>query len=84
MQTTPGFIGESQSSGDDSYPMQGRGVNPEGKGVSFYRPPGGKEEGGSRGFPDLNNVYSKMIDSSRNGYVRKTRKKSFFFLSIFY
>ena len=31
---------------------------------------------GSRGFPDLNNIYSKMIDSSGNGYGRETRKES--------
>ena len=37
----------------------------------------GVEESNSRGkSPDLNNIYSKMIDSSRNGYGRGTRKES--------
>ena len=39
-------------------------------GCCFYRPSGGKEKGEIRGFPDLNNIYSKMIDSSRNEYGR--------------
>jgi hypothetical protein len=59
--------------------LRGRGVDPEGKGVPvFIGPQGGKEKagGGSRGFPDLNNVYSKMIDFSRNEYGRETRKVS--------
>jgi hypothetical protein len=46
------------------------------RGPSFYRSSRGKGEGRSRGFPDLNNVYSKMIDSSRNEYGSETRKES--------
>ena len=46
------------------------------RGPSFYRSSRGKGEGGNRGFPGLNNVYSKMIDFSRNGYRRETRKES--------
>jgi hypothetical protein len=58
-------------------PRRGRGVDLEGKEVPvFIGPQRGKENGGSRGFPDLNNIYSKMIDSSRNGYGRGTRKDS--------
>jgi hypothetical protein len=56
-------------------PRRGRGVDLEGKEVPvFIGPQGRKEKVGSRGFPDLNNIYSKMIDSSRNGYGRETRK----------
>jgi hypothetical protein len=56
------LFGESQSSGDDSYPKQGRGVDLEGKEVPiFIAPQGGKEKGKSRGFPDLNNVYSQEM-----------------------
>ena len=56
------LFGESQSSGDDSYPMQGKRSQPRGeRGPSFYRPSGGKGEGKSRGFPDLNNVYSQEM-----------------------
>ena len=58
-------------------PHRGRGVDPKGKEVPvFIGPQGGKEKEGSREFPDLNNAYSKMIDSSRNGYGRETRKES--------
>jgi hypothetical protein len=55
-------------------PRRGRGVNLEGKEVPVFIGPvgGGRREG----FSDLNNVYSKMIDSSRNGYGRETRKES--------
>ena len=43
-------------------PRRGRGANPEVKGVPiFIGPQGGKEKGGSRGFPDLNNVYSQEM-----------------------
>jgi hypothetical protein len=44
-------------------PLRGRGVNPEGKGVPVFIGPrgGGKGEGGSRGFPELNNVYSQEM-----------------------
>jgi hypothetical protein len=56
------LFGESQGSGDDLYPTQGKRSRPWGeRGPSFYKPSGGKGEGGSRGFPYLNNIYSKMI-----------------------
>ena len=70
-------MGKARALGTTHIPRRGRGVDLEGKGVPvFIGPQGGKEKGGSRGFPDLNNVYSKMIDSSRNGYGRETRKES--------
>ena len=70
-------MGKARALGTTHIPRRGRGVDLEGKGVPvFIDPQGGKEKGGSRGFPDLNNVYSKMIDSSRNGYGRGTRKES--------
>jgi hypothetical protein len=41
---------------------RGRGVDLEGKEVPvFIGPKGGKKKGESRGFPDLNNVYSQEI-----------------------
>ena len=58
-------------------PSRGRRGDLKGKEVpGFIGPQGGKEKGESRGFPDLNNIYSKLIDSSRNGYGRETRKES--------
>ena len=40
----------------------GRGVDLEGEEVPvFIGPQGGKEKGESRGFPDLNNVYSQEM-----------------------
>ena len=45
-------------------PRRGRGVVLEGKEVPvFIGPQGGEGEGENGGFLDLNNVYSKMIDS---------------------
>jgi hypothetical protein len=45
-------------------PRRGKGVNFEGKEVPvFIGPQGGEGEGENGGFLDLNNVYSKMIDS---------------------
>jgi hypothetical protein len=71
------YSGKDRALGTTRIPCRGRGIDPEGKGVSvFIGPERGKEKGGSRGFPNLNNVYSKMIDSSRNGYGRETRKES--------
>jgi hypothetical protein len=37
-------------------PRRGRGPRGE-RGPSFYRPSGEKGEEGSRGIPDLNNIY---------------------------
>ena len=71
------YSGNARALGMTHIPRRGRGVDPEGKGVSvFIGPWGGKEKKGNRGFPDLNNVYSKMIDFSRNGCGRETRKES--------
>ena len=71
------YSGKSRALGTTCIPRRGRGINPEGKRVPvFIGPEGGKEKEGVGGFPDLNNVYSKMIDFSRNGYGRETRKES--------
>jgi hypothetical protein len=71
------YSGKARALGTTHIPRRGRGVDLKGKEVPvFIGPQGGKEKGESRGFPDLNNIYSKMIDSSRNGYGRDTRKKS--------
>ena len=44
----------------------GRGVDLEGKEVPvFIDPQGRKEKGESRGFPDLNNVYSQEMGMGR-------------------
>ena len=43
-------------------PHRDRGDDQERKGVPvFIGPQGGKEKGESRGFPDLNNVYSQEM-----------------------
>jgi hypothetical protein len=43
-------------------PHRGRGVDLEGKEVPvLIGTQGGKEKGESRGFPDLNNVYSQEM-----------------------
>ena len=71
------YSGKARALGTTHIPRRGRGVDLEGKGVPvFIGPKWGKEKGESRGFPDLNNVYSQMLDSSRNGYERETRKES--------
>ena len=62
MQTTRGFIREKPE-------LWGRLIShtgveessSRGKRSQFYRPSGEKGEGGSRGFPDLNNVYSQEM-----------------------
>jgi hypothetical protein len=70
------YSGKARALGTTHIPRRGRGVNLEGKEVPvFIGPQGRKEKGESRGFPDLNNIYSKMIDSSRNGYGREARKE---------
>jgi hypothetical protein len=71
------YSGKARALGTTHIPRRGRGVDLEGKEFSvFIGPQGGKEKVEIRGFPDLNNIYSKMIDSSRNGYGRETRKES--------
>jgi hypothetical protein len=54
------YLGKARALGTTHIPRRGRGVEGE-RGPSFYRPSGGKGEGGSRGFPDLNNVYSQEM-----------------------
>jgi hypothetical protein len=52
------YSGKARALGTTHIPHRGRGVDPEGKGVPlFLGPQGGKGEEGSRGFPDLNNIY---------------------------
>jgi hypothetical protein len=64
-------LGKARALGTTHIPRRGRGVDPEGKGVPvFYKSSRGKGEGGSMGFPDLNNVYSKMIDFAGLGGAR--------------
>ena len=71
------YSGKARALGTTHIPCRVRGVDLKGKeDPVFIGPQGGKEKEGSREFPDLNNAYSKMIDSSRNGYGRETRKES--------
>jgi hypothetical protein len=56
------YLGKARALGTTHIPCRGRRVDHKGKGVSvFIGPQGGKEKGGSRGFPDLNNVYSQEM-----------------------
>jgi hypothetical protein len=56
------LFGESQSSGATHIPHRGRGVDLKGKEVPiFIGAQGGKEKGESKGFPDINNVYSQEM-----------------------
>ena len=50
------YSGKARALGTTHIPRRSRGVDPEGKGVSVFIGPGGKEKGESGGFPDLNNV----------------------------
>ena len=62
LQTTWGFIRGKPELWGRLIPRRGRGVDLEGKEVPvFIGPQGGKEKGESRGFPDLNNVYSQEM-----------------------
>jgi hypothetical protein len=62
MQNTQGFIqGKPELWGRLASHAGVEESTPRRKGSSFCRSSRGKREGGSRGFPDLNNVYSKMI-----------------------
>jgi hypothetical protein len=71
------YSGKARALGTTHIPRRGRGIDLEGKEVPvFIGPQGVKGKGESRGFPDLNYMYSKMIDSSKNGYGRETRKES--------
>ena len=55
-------MGKARALGTTHIPRRGRGVNLEGKEVPvFIVPQGRKEKGVSRGFPDLNNVYSQEM-----------------------
>jgi hypothetical protein len=55
---------KARALGTTHIPHRGRGVHLEGKEVPvFIGAQGWKEKGGgSRGFPDLNNVYSQEMD----------------------
>ena len=56
------YFGKARALGTTHIPCRGRGVDLEGKEVPvFIGPQGGKEKGESRGFPDLNNVYSQEM-----------------------
>ena len=53
---------KARALGTTPIPRRGRGVDLAGKEVPvFIGPQGSKEKGGSRGFPDLNNVYSQEM-----------------------
>jgi hypothetical protein len=51
------YSGKTRALGITHILSRGRGE----RGPSFYRPSGEKGEGGIRGFPDLNNVYSQEM-----------------------
>jgi hypothetical protein len=53
------YLGKARALGTTHIPHRGMGKGE--RGPRFYRPSGGKGEGGSRGFPDLNNVYSQEM-----------------------
>jgi hypothetical protein len=56
------YSGKARALGTTHIPCRGRGVDLERKEVPvFIGPQGRKENGGSRGFSDLNNVYSQEM-----------------------
>jgi hypothetical protein len=56
------YSGKARALGTTHIPGRGRGVDLKGKEVPvFIGPQGGKGKGESRGFPDLNNVYSQEM-----------------------
>jgi hypothetical protein len=56
------YSGKARALGMTHIPRRGSGVDLEGKEVPvFIGPHGGREKGESRGFPDLNNVYSQEM-----------------------
>jgi hypothetical protein len=56
------YLGKARDLGMTHIPCRGRGVDLQGKEVPvFIGPQWGKEKGESRGFPDLNNVYSQEM-----------------------
>jgi hypothetical protein len=56
------YSGKARALGMTHISRRGRGVDLEGKEFPvFIGPQGGKGEGGDRGFPDLNNVYSQEM-----------------------
>jgi hypothetical protein len=56
------YSGKARALGTTHIPCRGRRVDLEGKEFPvFIDPQGGKETGESRGFPDLNNVYSQEM-----------------------
>jgi hypothetical protein len=56
------YLGKARALGMTHISRRGRGVDLEGKEVPvFIGPQGRKEKGESRGFPDLNNIYSQEM-----------------------
>ena len=55
------YSGKARALGTTHIPHRGRGVYHEGKEVSVFIGPWGGGELGSRGFSDLNNVYSQEM-----------------------
>jgi hypothetical protein len=56
------YSGKARALGIIHIPRRDRGVDLEGKEVPvFIGPQGGKDKGESRGFPDLNNIYSQEM-----------------------
>jgi hypothetical protein len=56
------YSGKARALGSTHIPHRGTGVDPEEKGSPvFIGAQGGKGNGESRGFPDLNNVYSQEM-----------------------
>jgi hypothetical protein len=56
------YSGKARALGMTHIPRRHRGVDFKGKEVPvFIGPQGGKEKWESRGFPDLNNVYSQEM-----------------------
>jgi hypothetical protein len=56
------YLGKARALGMTHIPCRGRGVDLEGKEVLvFIGPQRGKEKGESRGFSDLNNVYTQEM-----------------------
>jgi hypothetical protein len=55
------YSGKARALGMTHIPRRGRGVNLEGKEVPVFIIPQGERRRDSRGFPDLNNVYSQEM-----------------------
>jgi hypothetical protein len=55
------YSGKARALGMTHIPRRGRGVDHEGKGVPVFIGPQRGRRRRSRGFPDLNNVYSQEM-----------------------